>query len=182
MHNAIIFHGTSSTPDAFWQPYIKNELEQRHYDVWIPALPHADTPDLKYWLPVALEGKYTKETVIIAHSSGCPLVISLLEKLTIQVKKVILVAGYARPKGEKKESEAILQTVYDWEKIRQNVKELYSINSDNDPWGCTDVEGKYIFDHLGGTLIIKHGEGHMGSNLYKQPYKEFPLLVKLIEL
>jgi hypothetical protein len=32
-----------------------------------------------------------------------------------------------------------------------------------------------MFDHLGGTQIIKHGEGHMGSDTFKQPYKEFPL-------
>ncbi|MEK7577324.1 MAG: hypothetical protein AAB492_01730 [Patescibacteria group bacterium] len=30
-------------------------------------------------------------------------------------------------------------------------------------------------------MIIRHGEGHMGSDSFKQPYKEFPFLVKLIE-
>ena len=38
-----------------------------------------------------------------------------------------------------------------------------------------------MFDTFGGTLIIRHGEGHMGSNAMNQPYKEFPLLLKLIE-
>ena len=55
------------------------------------------------------------------------------------------------------------------------------INSDNDPWGCDDKAGKFIFDNLGGTLIIRHGEGHMGSNTFNQPYREFPLLLELIE-
>ena len=35
--------------------------------------------------------------------------------------------------------------------------------------------------NLGGTLIIRHGEGHMGSSKFNQPYKEFPLLTKLID-
>jgi hypothetical protein len=39
-----------------------------------------------------------------------------------------------------------------------------------------------MFDHLGGTLIVRHGEGHMGSDSFNQPYKEFPLLEKLIVL
>ncbi len=38
-----------------------------------------------------------------------------------------------------------------------------------------------MFDHLGGTQIIKHGEGHMGSDTFTQPYREFPLLVQLID-
>lgn len=37
-----------------------------------------------------------------------------------------------------------------------------------------------MFENLGGMLIINN-EGHMGSDTFKQPYKEFPLLLKLIE-
>ena len=75
----------------------------------------------------------------------------------------------------------ILQPKYNWEQISKNVKQIVFINSDNDPWGLDDVEGRYMFDHLGGMQIIKHGEGHMGSDKFQQPYKEFPLLIKLIE-
>jgi len=35
---------------------------------------------------------------------------------------------------------------------------------------------------FGGTLIIRHGEGHMGSDKFNQPYREFPLLEKILEL
>ena len=65
-------------------------------------------------------------------------------------------------------------------KIKSNVKDIIFINSDNDPWGCDDKEGYYMFENIGGTLIVRHGEGHMGSNDFNQPYKEFPLLEKLI--
>jgi hypothetical protein len=37
-----------------------------------------------------------------------------------------------------------------------------------------------MFDNLGGMQIVLH-EGHMGSTYYNQPYKEFPLLLKLIK-
>ena len=106
--------------------------------------------------------------------------LSVLENIHIQIKQAILVAGYARPKGVDKEPEKILQDSYDWEKIENNVKELIFINSDNDQWGCNDVEGRYMLDHLGGKLIIMKGEGHMGSDTFKQPYKEFPFLLRLI--
>lgn len=148
--------------------------------MWVPDLPDADKPDLKKWLPVALKGMYMPETVIVGHSAGGPLVLSILEHLQTPIRMAILVAGYARQKSEWKNPEKILQSSYDWKRIKRNVKEIIFINSDNDPWGCNDIEGRYMFDHLGGTLIIKH-EGHMGSDTFKQPYKEFPLLVKLIE-
>jgi predicted alpha/beta hydrolase family esterase len=182
MKNAKIFHGTGCTPDSYWFPYLKKELERRDYQVSVPQLPDTDFPDLKKWLPLALaQGVYDKDTVLIGHSAGGPLVLSVLETIKVPIRAAILVAGYARPKGEKKEAEKILQPSYDWGKIKGNVTDIYFINSDNDPWGCNDVEGRHMLDHIGGTLIIKHGEGHMGSDTFKQPYKEFPLLVKLIE-
>jgi predicted alpha/beta hydrolase family esterase len=181
MKDAIIFHGTGCKPESFWQPWLKYSLEKLGYEVWVPQLPNALTPDLKHWLPTALQGKYTPETVLIGHSAGGPLILSVLENLNVQIKQAILVAGYARPKGEKKEPEKILQDQYNWNKIKANCKELIFINSDNDPWGCNDIEGKYMQDRLGGQLIIRQGDGHMGSNKFNQPYREFPLLLELIK-
>ena len=181
MKNAIVLHGTSSTPDSFWFPYLKRKLEEKGFKVFIPALPEPDNPDLEKWLPAALEEGINGETVLVGHSAGAPLILSILEKTDHKIELAILVAGYARPKGENPQPEAILQDNYDWEKIKSHVKEIIFINSDNDPWGCNDVEGKYMLDNLGGTLIIKKGEGHMGSDSFNQPYKEFPFLVKLID-
>lgn len=181
MNNAIIFHGTGCTPDSFWHPYLKRELEQRGYEVWVPALPDTDTPELAKWLPVAQQGTYSKDTVVVAHSAGCPLALAVVEKLEHPIRLVLLVAGFARLRKEWHRKEGTLQSSYDWEKIKKNAGRFVFINSDNDPWGITDVEGRYMFDHLGGMQIILHGAGHMGSDAFKQPYKEFPLLVKLIE-
>lgn len=78
------------------------------------------------------------------------------------------------------DKEPILQASYDWDKIQQHANEFVFINSDNDPWGCDDKAGRKLQEHLGGRLIICKGQGHFGSDTYKQPYKEFPLLLKLI--
>jgi predicted alpha/beta hydrolase family esterase len=182
MKNVVILHGTGETDNSFWFPWIKNKLQQKGYTVSIPLFPHADYPDLTTWLPVALKGTYTPETILLGHSAGGPLLLSVLEQIDVKIKQAILVAGYARPKGKKKEAEKILQQNYNWGKIRNTVEEIIFINSDNDPWGCNEVEGKYMVESLGtGTLIIPKGEAHMGSNTFNQPYKEFPLLLKLIE-
>lgn len=180
MKNAVIFHGTSCTSEMFWYPYVKQGLEKKGYEVWVPSLPQANKPDLNIWLPYALEnGKYAQDTVIIGHSAGTALSLALLESIQSAVKQVILVAGFC---SDITGSDGkILKEAYDWEKIRTRSKDFIFINSDDDPWKINDKSGRELFGHLGGTQITLHGQGHMGSNTFNQPYKEFPLLVKLIE-
>lgn len=181
MKNVVILHGTGETPEYMWLPWVKKELEKKGYTVSIPQLPDTDHPDLKNWLPVALKETYNEETILIGHSAGGPLQLSVLENINVKIRQAILVAGYARQKGEFKQKELILQEQYNWEKIADHVDDIIFINSDNDPWGCTDVEGRYMLDNVGkGKLIVMKGEGHMGSVKYNQIYNEFPLLLELI--
>jgi len=178
MKNIIGLHGAAETPNSFWWPYLKREAEKLGYQVWIPQLPDADNPDLSKWLPAVLKGdKFSEETVLIGHSSGCPLILSMLEKIDTQINKAILVAGFVTPLPDGPTK--ILQKKYNWDKIKNSVKDILFINSDNDPWKCDDKQGRYLYDHLGGTLIIWH-QGHMGSDTFRQPYKEFPFLLKLL--
>lgn len=182
MKNAIILHGTGSNPNSFWLPEINKFLEEKGYSVWVPLLPQADKPELKNWLPFVLNiGQFNEGTVLIGHSAGCPLILSILENIKVKIYKAILIAGYSRLTGNIKD-EPILQTKYDWKKIKENVRDIVFINSDNDPWGCNQKEGLYLWENLGGTLILREGEGHMGSDKFKQRYTRFPLLEKLLEI
>jgi len=177
MTKVIILHGTGSNPKKYWHPYLKENLEKKGYKVSIPALPNSDEANIKEWLPFVLQNqKFDKDTILIGHSAGCPLILSILENINCKLKQVILVSGFI----DTLESNA-LQSSYNWDKIKSNSDDFIFINSDNDPWKCDDIQGRKMFDNLGGTLIIRHGEGHMGSDQWKQPYKEFPLLLKLVK-
>ncbi len=179
MKNVVIFHGTGGTPDSFWFPYVKNSLLLRNYHVWVPQLPDTNSPSLENQLPFALKNyNFNKETIIIGHSSGCPLALAVLEKLDIQIHQVILVASFSEPLTDK--PNPILQDSYNWEKIKGNANYFININSVDDPWGCNEIQGRKIFDQLGGDLIIKK-EGHMGSDSFNQQYKEFPLILGLVD-
>jgi uncharacterized protein len=179
MKNAIILHGTGDSPDDFWFSYIKDGLEKRGYDVWLPSLPNPDNPNINDWLPYILgSGKISSETVLIGHSAGAQIILSVLENLNLTVKQAILVSGYAKALPKNEESEKNIDD-FDWVKIKSKAEEFIFINSDNDPWGCDDKQGKILYDNLGGNLIIRH-DGHMGSKTHNQPYKEFPLLLRLI--
>jgi predicted alpha/beta hydrolase family esterase len=179
MKNAIILHCTEGSPDMFWYPWLKGQLEKKGYTVWLPQLPHPEKPDIAEWLPFVLEnGVFNDETVLVGHSAGCPLILSILEHAS--VKQAILVAAFFEQLSPD-EKESILQDSYNWSVIKNNVQDSIYINSDNDPWGCDVAAGQNLLQHIGGTLIIPHGEGHMGSTSFNQPYKEFPLLAKLID-
>lgn len=179
MKNAIILQGAGETTESFWLPYIKKELEKKGYKVWLPQLPGIDNPKVNVVLPFVLKnGKFNEETVIIAHSAGCPIALSVLENIKVRIKQAILVAGYSAPLPDG--ANDALQKKYNWKKIKDNVGDIIFINSVNDPWGCNDKQGRRMFDNLGGTLIINN-EGHMGSDSFNQPYKEFPFLASLIK-
>ena len=178
MKNAIILHGTGTKKDEFWFPYLKNELEKLGYNVWLPQLPNDEHPNLNEWLPFILSGgTFNEETVIVGHSAGAQVILSVLEHIDVKVKQVILVSGYA--KLLRKDADGKNDEEPHWEIIKPHAREFICINSDNDPWGCDDVQGKVMADNLGGRLIVRH-DGHMGSTTYDQPYREFPLLIELI--
>lgn len=63
----------------------------------------------------------------------------------------------------------------------QHAKQIILINSDNDPWGCGDEQARPVVEKLGAEFVLAKGQGHMGSNSYNQPYKEFPLLKQLTQ-
>lgn len=185
MKNAILLIGAGENQKSFWFPWLKMELEKKEYKVWLPQLPDNDSPDLKKTLPFILEnGKFDGETIMVGHSAGCPLILSVLEKIRIKIKKAVLVAGLIETTQAKEDlinwQKKFLQEKYDWEKIKNNCEEFIFINSVNDPWKCDDKQGRKMFEKLGGTLILNN-EGYMGSETFNQPYKEFPLLLKVIE-
>lgn len=181
MKNAIILHGGYSSPKHYWFPSIKQKLVKNGYDVWIPQLPDTNNPNLNKWLFFVLKnGTFNENTILISHSLGSTLALSVLEKLQTSIFCAILVAGFSKPRGDFKEP--VLQKKYNWNKIKANVRSLIFINSKNDPWGCNDKQGLNIWKHLGGTLILLEKEGHMGSESFQQPYKRFYLLEKLLEL
>lgn len=180
MGNAILFHGTGGAPDSCWLPYVKNELEERGYMVQVPRLPHADAPVLAEQLAFALEHfSYDADTVLIGHSAGVPLILSILERVDACIHEAVLVAGFFEPLNPP-EPEQMLQSSYDWKRIREHCARFVVINSDNDPWGCTDAVGRRLAEYLGGEFVLSEGQGHMGSMKFNQPYREFSMLLEVI--
>ncbi|HSW66350.1 MAG TPA: alpha/beta hydrolase [Bacillota bacterium] len=176
MKKAIIFHGTDGTPDDFWYNWVAEGLRARGYEVSIPAYPDINKEPIGTFLPKVLQAHVIdEETLLIGHSAGVPLILALLEH--VKCGQALMAAGFSEP-YDGVERDPILQDSYRWDTIKSNCANLVFINSDDDPWGCDDVQGRTMFDHLGGTQVICH-EGHFGSHGAKQEFPTFPLLLRL---
>jgi predicted alpha/beta hydrolase family esterase len=176
--NVIIFHGTDEKPENYWYSWLKKELITRGLSVEVPYYPELNKSSLSDFLPKVLNShKFNNQTILIGHSAGAPLILSILQNVDTEINKAILVAGFSEPYSELKDP--ILQDKYEWDKIKGHAKEFIFINSDDDPWGCDDKQGRKMFNKLGGTQIIRH-DGHFGSGVNNQEYAKFPLLKNLV--
>lgn len=172
----IIFHGTGGSPDACWYPWLRVRLGSRGYVVSIPDYPTINKEPIATFLPKVLSDlTFDEQTILIGHSGGAALILSILEHIDIPVTQAILVAGYATPPNTA--IEPVLQDTYNWSAIRAHVHDICFINSINDPYGCDDKQGRLLFDRLGGKQIICD-EGHFGD--YNQIYLTFPSVDALI--
>jgi uncharacterized protein len=174
---AIIFHGTGGHPDNCWYPWLDRRLTGRGYTVERPHYPGINVEPVATFLPKVLANhRFDEETVLVGHSGGAALLLALLEHLDTTVSQAILVAGYSTQPNT--EDEPVLQDSYDWPAIKAHVRDLYFINSRDDPYGCDDRQGRAMFERLGGTQIVRD-DAHFGD--YNQPYETFELLDRLID-
>lgn len=178
--NAILLHGTGSAPDRHWFPWLIAHLDAAGYDIYAPQMPEAERADLSIWTPYVMShARFNKDTIMIGHSAGCPLILNILQQLKRPIRKSVLVGGFAKPlPNMAADHQTVIQNP-DWAKMRENGGEFTFFNSDDDPWGCTIAEGEFMRQHLGGTLVAMTGQGHFGSAVFNQVYTEFPLLLSV---
>lgn len=184
MKTAWLLHGTGgSDKDYFWFADTKKYLQFKGYEVWWPRLPHTERPELEESRNYIEDNVplFDDETIIIGHSSACPLILTFMQYVRVPIKQLILVAGFYQSIDDEGFSELMLQDEeYDWQAIKQAAKEIVLVNSDNDPWGCNDKQARPIAEKLGAKFILAESQGHMGSGYFNQPYREFPLLKELL--
>ncbi len=180
----MLLHGTQgSATDYFWFGHLRDHLAGRGFEVYWPLLPHTEHPEVEETVTF-LHGNLPlldESSIVIAHSSGCPLLLSYLERHPTTIGAIVLVAGFYIPVRDREVSRTVIQPRYDWNRIRSGLGKVVLVNSDNDPWGCDDVQAKPVAAALGGMLLVVPGYGHMGSTKYGQQLTEFPLLEELID-
>lgn len=175
----FIIHGWGGNPESNWFPWLENELEKKGFKVEVPTMPNTDFPELKEWLPYLqkLVGKVDEETIFVGHSLGAITILRLLEALPKGEKAggAIFAAGFPGPL-EFKELDNFFVKPLDYEKIKESVKKIIAITSDNDPY-VPLKNGELLKEKLGAELIVISGAGHLNEG---DGFMRLPIVLDLI--
>lgn len=134
MKSAWLLHGTGGNDkDYFWFSDTSQYLATKGYQVWWPQLPNTEKPNLEetrnFIEDDDLNFVFDEETIIIGHSSACPVILDILQWNKVPVKQVILVSGFYQPLNDDGYSDLMLpKEEYHWEDIKKAAEEIILIN------------------------------------------------------
>lgn len=172
MKRIIIVHGWGGNPEEGWFPWAKQELEKQGFAVTIPAMPNTEEPTIAEWVGHlrTTVGVPDENTCLVGHSIGCQAILRYLESLAPgqSVGRVVLVAGWfdldnLETEEEKQIAKPWIATSIDFEKVRQHVKSMTAVLSDNDPFGFFESNRSIFQNELGARVIVEPGKGHLNG-------------------
>ena len=170
----FIVHGWGGTPEEDWLPWLKTQLEEKGFTVFVPQMPDTMRPQIETWVPhlKKLVGKPNKNTFFVGHSMGCQTILRYLQSLpeNSEVGGAILVAGFVHltdqileTEDDKEIAKPWLTTPLLWDKILEHTRHIITIFSDDDPF--VPLRDSTIFmKKLGAEVIIEKGKGHISMN------------------
>ena len=167
-----IVHGWDGYPEDGWYPWLQKELENKGFQVKIPAMPEPARPKIDAWVSslAKIVGDVDENTFFVGHSVGCQTILRYLQNLPAD-KKVggaVFVAGWLKlvnleTEEEKEIAKPWLETSIDFKKIRQHTDKFIAVFSDNDQW--VSIENKDIFERkLKAKTIIENKKGHISGD------------------
>ena len=169
----FIVHGWDGNPQANWFPWLKKELKNKGFEVFVPQLPDPENPRIKPWVSILkkIVGTPNAKTYFVGHSMGCQAIARYLEALSKEVKVggAIFIAGFFKrltgvesEPGSKETVKHWLEAPLDFKKIRPHLLKSIAIFSDNDPYVPLDNQDDYK-DKLGSKIIVEHNMSHFNE-------------------
>lgn len=166
----FIVHGWDGNPQENWFPWLKKELENKGFNVYVPQLPDPANPRIYNWVPKLAEsvGTLDEQTYFVGHSMGCQTITRYLESLpkNIKVGGTVFVAGFFKRLTGLEDDADVQETDRHWlgapldfEKVKSHLSRSITIFSDNDPYVPLDNQDDFR-DKLGSKIIIEHQMGH----------------------
>jgi len=159
-----------------WYPWLKKELEKKGYTTFFPDIPEMrkNVPAMRKILKyIESLNIIDNNTLIIGHSLGNLLAMRLGEKF--QYKQMILVSVWDYDdlcEGHR----LFWKTKINHSKIKNHVKNIAVIHSDNDPY-YTAIAAEDTSKRLNAKFILIKGGGHFGK---KEGTKKMPKILELL--
>lgn len=180
MKNAIIIHGTEGYPEENWFPWLKQELENRGYTVFVPQFPSPPVVPAKIveWFDVLknYEQYINGDTLLIGHSLGGVFTLRILERLNHPVKAACFIGTPVgiRPILNYDRASSFCGFSFDWKSIVTKAHHFIVFQSDNDPYVSLG-NGEALAKNLNTKLNFVPNAGHFNS---KAGYTKFDLLLE----
>lgn len=170
MKRVFIIHGWEGYPEEGWLPWLKNELENKGFEVFVPSMPNADEPKINEWVShiAGIVGDADKDTYFVGHSIGCQAIIRYLQTIDAQVGGCVFVAGFfeltnLEGPDEEKIAEPWIITPIDLSRVKRAMGRAVSIFSDNDPFVPKSNWEKFE-QSLGAETIILNNMQHFSGS------------------
>lgn len=182
----VIVHGWASGPDKIWFPWLRAQLEQKGFEVVIPAMPTPFEPKIDAW--VAAFGNVvaasSEPTVVIAHSVGCQTVLRYAATHERQlIGAVFVTPWYFALTGLEKDEQGIatpwLATAINFAAARKSLGTTVAIYSDNDPYVPLEENKQGFEKELGSRSVVLHGGGHFDAD---DGVTELPAVLEALKL
>jgi len=168
----IVVHRWDGSPSADWYPWLKEEVEKKNIQVFIPEIPDPSKPKIEKWVSFLKKEikDIDEETFFVGHSIGCQTIMRYLETVEEKTKigGVLFVAGFfTLNKLETEEEKTIakpwLERPINTEKVKKRVKQIRAIFSDNDPFVPVS-NAKQFQEKLGAKTLIEKKQGHFNDD------------------
>ena len=182
MKNALILHGTNSSPEANWFRWLEGELTARGYNVWVPQLPLSMFPNVRRYNKFIFSSnwEFNHESVIIGHSAGAVEILGLLQKLPrgVVIEHAILVGAFTDDL-KWPQLQGLFEEPFDYGKIKKKAKKFTFLHSDDDPF-CPLAGAEYLAKELGGELTVVPGAKHFSIGTGGERFKTLPILLTFL--
>jgi uncharacterized protein len=182
---AVILHGTDGDPNANWFPWLKKQLEDKGYKVWVPHLPNNHTPNRQVYNDFLHSGGWDfTDNLVFGHSSGAVSVLNLLEDTrTPKIKAGILAGVWSHMEGTELDFEQFKDLFtprgFNFRLIKQKASKLIFVHGDDDPH-CPLDQAQWLAKQTDSQIIIIPGGKHFSVST-NPTYTEFPKLVEILE-
>ncbi len=181
MNSALIVHGSTGSKDGHWLPWLKQKLEERGLQVFLPQFPISkDEQTLNNWLNTLKSVKeQLTDSIMIGHSMGVPFILNIMNLWDVKIKAAFLVAGFAEKheaKGEPNMDDFSTRN-FNWERIKNNCRKFYVFHSDNDPYVPLE-KAQRLAKNLDVDVTLIKGAGHFSA---QSGFKTFEVLLQKID-
>ena len=171
-----IIHGWEGSPEEPMHKWLKENLENKGFEVTAPEMPNPSVPKIDVWVKKlnSIVKNPDKDTYFIGHSVGCQTILRYIETLNKDIKLcgIILIAPWLHLKGIEEEGEEALKIANPWlntpinfNKIKSHLEKnkITAIFSDNDQFvPLSDI--KLFEKNLNLKTILEHNKGHFAES------------------